>query len=170
MQSPQQKPILVSACLLGLDCRYNGLCKKNSSVLNFLQEGHYTIIPICPEQLAGLPTPRPTTQFASGNGATILSGEGQLLSANRVRMNETFIKGANQVLAIARMNHCNLAIMKERSPSCGVHQISLNDQIVSGSGVTTALLKQNRISVFNEDEIESIQAQSVVEKDQQCPR
>ena len=163
MKSTQQKPILVSACLLGLACRYNGLCKKNSSVLNFLLGGNRAIIPICPEQLAGLSTPRPTTQFASGNGATILAGEGLLLNANKMRMNESFIKGAHQVLAIARMNNCQQAVLKERSPSCGVHQIWLNDQIVNGSGVTTALLKNNGVSVFNEDEIEFIQTPTLVE-------
>jgi len=156
MVSNRQNTILVSACLLGLDTRYNGLCKKNDSVVDFLSSAEWTIIPVCPEQLAGLPTPRPATQFAHGDGDSVLAGAGSVINSARENMDKLFIKGANQVLTIAQMNHCTRAILKERSPSCGLHQICREDRMVEGHGVTTALLKNHGITIFNEDEIDMI--------------
>lgn len=158
MASIKQKPILVSACLLGLDTRYDGCCKKNNSVINFLSEQESIIIPVCPEQLAGFSTPRPATQFSSGDGGSILSGAGTVVNRENKICNEAFIKGAEQVLAVARMNHCNQAIFKERSPSCGVHQVYRNDLLVDGSGVTTALLKKQGILVFSENELDQLRS------------
>ena len=149
----QQKKILVSACLLGLDTRYNGVCKKNKTVTDFLISDGWVIIPVCPEQLAGLSTPRSASRFQKGDGHSILSGEGLVVNSQNEVMNEIFIKGADQVKKISMMNGCKLALLKERSPSCGVHQIYLEDKIVAGSGVTTALLRESGVAVFNEDEI-----------------
>lgn len=157
MAAKPQKTILVSSCLLGLNCRYNGLCKKNDSVLNFLSTTGSVIIPVCPEQLAGLPTPRPATEFATGDGDTVLAGAGLLINTDQENMNKLFVKGAQQVLAIAMLNHCTRALLKERSPSCGVHQIYRSNCLVGGHGVTTALLKKNGISVYSEDDIEMLQ-------------
>ena len=153
---PGPKTILVSSCLLGLDTRYNGVCKKNQDVLDFLSTGNWTVIPVCPEQLAGLPTPRPATCFEQGDGMQVLDGTGSVINSNGENMNSPFIKGAGQSLEIAELNRCRLALMKERSPSCGVHQVYRGKKRVAGSGVTTALFKRAGINVFSEDELNEV--------------
>ena len=164
MPTSRSKSILVSSCLLGLDSRYNGVCKKNREVLAFLSDGNWTAIPVCPEQLAGLPTPRPATQFASGDGESVLAGEGALVSSRQDEMSSAFIKGAEQTLLIARLNNCRQAILKERSPSCGVHEVYRNNKVVRGSGVTAAMLGKNGISVYSEDDLENISNKSSTNK------
>jgi len=154
MKQPPRQPVLVSACLLGLDTRYNGVCKKNMNVLNVLAPETWTIIPVCPEQLAGLPTPRPESGFAEGDGQAVLAGTGSVTNLDGRKITDYFIKGAEQTLQIARLNNCKLAILKERSPSCGVHQIYRNRKTTTGQGVTTAMLSNNGITVFNEDELD----------------
>lgn len=147
-----KRPILVSACLLGLDTRYNGELKKNQRVLDYLHNGGYLPIPVCPEQLAGLPTPRPASCFQQGDGNAVLDGTGTLSNGNGEILNQAFIKGAHEVMKIARLCQCREALFKERSPSCGVHQIYRQQEIVTGSGVTTALLVRNGIRVFCEED------------------
>jgi len=147
-----KRPILVSACLLGLDTRYNGELKKNQRVLDYLHNGGYLPIPVCPEQLAGLPTPRPASCFQQGDGNAVLDGTGTLSNDNGEILNQAFIKGAHEVMKIARLCQCREALFKERSPSCGVHQIYRQQEIVAGSGVTTALLQRNGIRVFCEED------------------
>mgnify|MGYP001815136969 CR=1 FL=1 len=156
MESSPHKTILVSSCLLGLDCRYNGLCKKNSFVLDFLSAGNWTIIPVCPEQLAGLPTPRPATQFIDGDGVSVIDGNGSVVNSRQESMNALFIKGAEQTVAIAELSYCSQAILKERSPSCGVHQIYRNGKTVQGCGVTTALLNRHGVTVFCEEDLDKL--------------
>ncbi len=171
LQAPQ--PILVSACLLGLRTRYDGKTKQNATVLEYLQKNQLVPVPVCPEQLAGLPTPRKATRFARGNGEDVLTGCGAVETHDGADRTALFIKGAeqtlqiarlahckaailkerSQTLQIARLAHCKAAILKERSPSCGVHQIYLGAEIVPGSGVASALLKRTGIQVYNEDDL-----------------
>jgi uncharacterized protein YbbK (DUF523 family) len=147
-------PILVSACLLGLLTRYDGTSKRNTKVLDFLEREGLIPIPVCPEQLAGLPTPRSQTCFACGDGAAVLDGTGSVVNAEGTTMNSTFLKGAVETVKIARMAGCRQALLKERSPSCGVHQIYLRRQVLPGMGVTAALLERNGIRVFSEEDLE----------------
>ena len=146
-------PILVSACLLGLRTRYDGTSKRNERVLQFIREQGLIPIPVCPEQLAGLPTPRPATHFACGDGTAVLDGNGTVKNAEGCIVNEVFLRGAVETLKIARLAGCTQSLLKERSPSCGVHQVYLGDQIVAGQGVTTALLIRNGFEVFSEEDI-----------------
>jgi len=164
MSVNRPKTVLVSSCLLGLDSRYNGICKKNQGVLDFLADGGWTVVPVCPEQLAGLPTPRPATQFASGDGDDVLNSTGVVLNSRGVDMNAAFIKGAEQTLAIASLSNCTLAILKERSPSCGIHQIYRNGSIVPGRGVTAALLSKQGLSLYSEEDLTKIQAPASQDK------
>jgi len=147
------RPILVSACLLGLLTRYDGATKRNEKVLRFLRERGLTPVPVCPEQLAGLPTPRAETRFASGDGAGVPNGTGTVVSADGAVMNELFLRGATETLKVARLAGCNEALLKERSPSCGVHRIYREDAIVSGQGVTAALLQRSGLTVFSEEDL-----------------
>jgi uncharacterized protein YbbK (DUF523 family) len=147
------RPILVSACLLGLLTRYDGAAKRNEKVLEHLRENDLIPIPVCPEQLAGLPTPRPKTCFAAGDGAEILDGTGSVINSKGAEMNRFFTKGAAETLKVARIAGCAEALLKERSPSCGVRQIYRGEDIVAGQGVTTALLRRSGLTVFSEDDL-----------------
>ena len=85
------KPILVSACLLGLQTRYNGQSKRHQKVLDYLEQQGLCPIPVCPEQLAGLPTPREQSCFHNGDGIAVLNGSGRVVSASGELMNEAFL-------------------------------------------------------------------------------
>lgn len=147
------RPILVSACLLGLQTRYDGKSKRNEKVLAYLESNDLLPVPVCPEQLAGQPTPRPETRFASGNGEAVLDGLGSVVSVAGSNMNDIFIQGANETLKIARLSGCTQALLKERSPSCGVHQIYLGNRIIDGQGVACALLRREGLHVCSEEDL-----------------
>ena len=151
--SSSRRPILVSACLLGLPTRYDGRSKCSSEVLDYLEREQLLAIPVCPEQLAGLPTPREKTCFLSGTGRDVVDGAGEVVSASGRKMNATFLKGARVTLAIARQTGCTHAIFKERSPSCGVHCVYRGPDKVPGAGVTTALLIQEGMTVLSEEDL-----------------
>ena len=148
-----RKTILVSACLLGLPTRYDGKTKRLQAVIDYLQRNNLTPIPVCPEQLAGMSTPRDKTFFHSGDGHDVLAEQGKVVSASGQPMNEVFCRGAKMVLQIARLSNCHRALLKERSPSCGVHQIYLGDERVKGVGVTTALLINEGLDVISEEDL-----------------
>ena len=140
--------IVVSACLLGVCCTYRGTSKEQESVLNLLQEGH-TLIPVCPEQLGGLPTPRPASERK----------EDKVVSCLGVDVTEQFARGAKEALRIAKLYDCKVAVLKERSPSCGSNQIydgSFQGVLINGDGVTAELLKQHGIKVLGESEINEL--------------
>lgn len=131
MQNDLPRPLyLVSACLVGLCTRYDKNIRSNASCIKLLQEA--TWIPICPEQLGGLPTPREAADIRGGNGNDVLLGNARVITKGGVDVSRAFINGAYQVLAIAQSQPIEAVLLKARSPSCGI----------SGRmGVTAALLK-----------------------------
>ena len=145
--------ILVSACLLGLPTRYDGKAKRSQDVLDYLQRENLTPIPVCPEQLAGMTTPRDKTFFLSGDGRAVLAGNGEAVSENGRSMNTIFCRGAKMTLEIARLSGCRRALLKEGSPSCGVHRVYLGEDKVAGVGVTSALLHNSGIDIISEEDI-----------------
>lgn len=147
------RPILVSACLLGLLTRYDGKTKRHEGILNYLQKERLIPVPICPEQLAGLPTPRPATRFETGDGEAVLDGNGRAVNTRGDVVNQLFLKGAVETMKIARLAGCREALLKERSPSCGVRQVYRGEEIVSGKGVTAALLERNGMRIFSEEDL-----------------
>jgi len=152
-QSPApspQEPILVSACLLGLATRYDGTSKHNAAVSAWLERERLLPIPVCPEQLAGLPTPRERTRFTCGDGTAVLAGAGTVASFAGQPMNEPFLHGARETLRVAQLTGCRRALLKERSPSCGVHQVHCGEGMVPGMGVAAALLVSAGITVLSE--------------------
>jgi uncharacterized protein YbbK (DUF523 family) len=151
--SEKREPILVSACLLGLPTRYDGKAKRSHAVIDYLQRENLLPIPVCPEQLAGMSTPRDKTFFRTGDGYAVLAEQGEVISTSGQSMNEVFCLGAKLTLQIARLSHCNRALFKERSPSCGVHQIYRGNECVQGVGVATALLSNAGISVLSEEDL-----------------
>jgi len=148
-----KEPVLVSACLLGLATRYDGKTKCSKAVMEYLQRENLLPIPICPEQLAGMSTPREKTFFKSGSGLDVLAGEGHAVSESGESMNDIFCRGAWMALQIGHLSHCRRALLKERSPSCGVHLIYRGEARVPGTGVTTALLIKEGFEVFSEEDL-----------------
>ena len=145
--------ILVSACLLGLPTRYDGKAKRSQDVLDYLRREKLTPIPVCPEQLAGMTTPRDKTFFQSGDGRAVLAGNGEAVSENGKSMNAIFCRGAKMTLEIARLSGCRRALLKEGSPSCGVHRVYLGEDKVAGVGVTSALLLNSGLDVISEEDL-----------------
>ena len=147
------RPILVSACLLGLNTRYNAIPRRDEPTLAWLKEHDLMPVPVCPEQLAGLPTPRPPCQFTTGDGNAILDGHGSLVNAAGEDLGATFSRGAAATLQIARLCGSTSALLKERSPSCGRYFIHCSDQLVPGQGVTCALLLRAGLTVLSEEDL-----------------
>lgn len=141
------EPILISACLLGAGCRYDGGGNPVLSVEALM--GQYQLIPVCPEQLGGLPTPRAP---AERQGAQVVTASGCDVTAS-------FLRGAAQALYLARLFGCKRAVLKERSPSCGsgnIYDGTFSGTLTPGDGVTAELLKANGIAVYGESEIEAL--------------
>jgi len=153
MADDRTETILVSSCLLGLPTRYDGRSKASKRVHAYLKRHHLVPIPVCPEQLAGLPTPRPKTCFFRGDGRSLLAGDGEVRNEYQQVVNKPFLHGARQVLAIARLSNCQRALLKERSPSCGCREIYRGEDRVPGMGVTAALLEKHGIDVFSEEQL-----------------
>lgn len=140
--------VLISACLLGVNTKYSGGSNKVEKLTKLIRD--FTFIPVCPEQLGGLTTPRPP--------AEIIQGTEKLSIVNNQNENVTaqFIKGAEETLKIAQLYDCKYAILKERSPSCGSSKIydgSFQGKLREGKGVAAALLQDNGIKVFSEENI-----------------
>lgn len=145
--------IMVSACLVGIQCKYNGGCNTHQGVLTYLQGKDW--IPVCPEQLGGLATPRTPAEIQGGSGEDVLQNRVKVMTKTGEDVTAPFRKGAEQTLKIAQMAGVKEAILKERSPSCGGCQIydgSFLGQPKAGQGVTAALLREHGISIHTEDD------------------
>ena len=143
---------LVSACLLGIKCRYDGGSKHVDDLAELAAQGK--VIPVCPEQLGGLPTPRNRCEISMGAGADVLDGKCRVISINHSDVTERFLTGAKETLKLAQACSIKRAILKARSPSCGSGQIydgTFSGHIIEGSGVTAELLSRNGIEVFTEE-------------------
>lgn len=136
--------ILVSACLAGIKCRYDGEDNANQKIIEMVKSGF--ALPVCPEQLGGLPTPRIPSEI---NGTKVIDKTGKDVTSN-------FKKGAKETLRIAKMIDCKKAILKQNSPSCGAGKIydgTHNGKIIDGDGITTKLLKQKGINIITEEDL-----------------
>lgn len=142
--------ILISACLLGVNCRYDGGNSRDKDAIKRHQ--HDELIPVCPEEAGGLPTPRPAVEIVGGDGNDVLDGNARVLTAEGVDKTEEFLKGAKYALKLAQSKGATSVLLKSRSPSCGCGEIydgSFSRTLVSGDGVTTALLKRHGIEVIS---------------------
>lgn len=139
--------LLVSACLLGTPCRYDGLAKKNDAVCALAER--FELVPVCPEVMGGLPTPRTPSER---RGARVVTQDGRDVTEN-------YRRGAEAALEIARREGVCAAVLKERSPSCGSGEIydgSFTGTRTAGDGVTAELLKAHGIAVFGEGEAQGL--------------
>jgi uncharacterized protein YbbK (DUF523 family) len=138
-------PILVSACLLGLHTRYDGGACESACVLRLA--GERCLMPICPEQLGGLPTPRPASEIEAGDGCAVLEGGARVMTAGSRDVTAHFLAGAEAAAEIVRLLAVREAWLKYGSPSCGVTCIRRNGRDVPGKGVTAALLERKGLRV-----------------------
>lgn len=154
--------ILVSKCLTGAACRYNGKGKPNQAVIDFLQglEQGRDYLLICPECDGGLPIPRLGGEICGGTAADVMAGKAAVRNINGNDYTAEFIKGARSAVDNAVKHGATAALLKEKSPSCGVHLIHdghFADGIIEGQGVTAHLLNEIGVRTFNEDELDDLQ-------------
>lgn len=150
------KKVLISACLLGVKCRHNGRDSKSEDVMERF-EGE-ELVPVCPEQLGGLPTPRPPAEIVGGDGADVLDGSASVITVDGEDKTREFLGGAHQTLEIAKSHNAAHAVLKSKSPSCGCGRIydgSFTGEFGEGDGVTASLLRRHGIQVMTEADIET---------------
>jgi len=133
--------LLVSACLLGTPCRYDGRSKADARIQALAEK--YELVPVCPEELGGLPTPREPSER---QGERIVMRSGRDVTAE-------YRRGAEAALALCLQNGCKAAVLKEKSPSCGCGQVydgTFSRRLIEGDGVTAELLKAHGVAVYGE--------------------
>ena len=140
-----KEKVLISACLLGVNCKYSGDNNYNKELIDKLNE-QYDLIPICPEIMGGLSTPRNPAEIRDGK---VFNNQGD-------EVTKDFQKGAEEALKIAKILNVNKAILKSKSPSCGkglIYDGKFNNKLIEGNGITTDLLLKNKIQVISDKEI-----------------
>ncbi|MDZ5606665.1 DUF523 domain-containing protein [Bacillus pseudomycoides] len=145
--------IVISACLGGIACRYDGNDNLISKIEELLQNEEAVLI--CPEVLGGLPTPRPSAEIIGGNGDDVLDGEAMVMDKDGNDVTEAFIQGAYKALEAIKDLNPEYIILKERSPSCGSSTIytgEFNGNKQDGYGVTTALFRRHGFTVISEED------------------
>ncbi len=143
-------PLLVSACLIGSHCRYDGGSKPSVLLRTMAMRGQ--VLPVCPEQLGGLPTPRPAAWIVNGAGDEVLTGLAEVLDSGGEDLGDAFRRGAEATLLRVQRQGCAVAVLKERSPSCGVCRLSGPDGIHEGRGVTAALLANAGLELISDED------------------
>ncbi|USG66863.1 DUF523 domain-containing protein [Brevibacillus ruminantium] len=145
--------ILVSACLAGLDVRYDGNNCLNQRIQQLVGEGK--AVSVCPEVLGGFSTPREPAEISGGTGEDVLDGKAKVIDKSGQDVTELYLQGAKLTLEKARELNASLVILKEYSPSCGsamIYNGEFSGEKIAGHGVTAALLKRNGIRVMSDEQ------------------
>lgn len=145
---------LISACLCGVNCKYNGLNNYNEICDKLFTSGKAILL--CPEQLGGLPTPRIPSEIIGESSNILNNNNGSVIDKNGNDVTPQFVKGAKETLQIAKKLNIKKAILKDGSPSCGVHYIyngNFNGSKIKGMGITAQLLKESSIDIISELEL-----------------
>jgi len=151
--------ILVSACLAGEKCKYNGSHNLVPAIAALVRQGK--AVAVCPEVLGGLPIPRRPAEIQGGDGHDVLSGNARVIDSAGKNVTAEFCRGANSILALARELQPELIVLKEKSPSCGIRFIyngNFAAKIIPGAGVTAALLKQHGFQINSEKQFKDSRA------------
>ena len=164
------RKVLVSACLMGRRVRYDGRAKPvgDDTVARWREEGRLVVH--CPEIAGGLAVPRPPAEIEPGaDAADVLAGRARILTPEGADVTDHFVSGARSALATAQYNGVVLALLKESSPSCGLHEVydgTFSGRKVPGEGVTAHLLREHGVDVFTENEVaEAAERMGVLEAD-----
>lgn len=148
--------VLVSSCLLGIPVRYNGLAYPIHPVLKHWQNLQL-VIPFCPETAAGLPTPRPAAEITGGQAHSVFNQQAYIQTQAGQDVTQAFIVGAQKTLQQCQASNIQVAVLTKKSPSCGSTQVydgSFSNRLVLDVGVTTYLLQQHGIRVFNQNSLD----------------
>lgn len=140
---------IVSSCLLGVNCRYDGGNAYSEEVIKYIKDNNLIPIPVCPEQLAGLSTPRNQYEVLK-DGFDVLEGDGEVRSIYGDILTSQFLRGAEETLKISKLLKADVALLKSLSPSCGAGKIydgTFSGEHKEGYGVTAAILKKNGVEV-----------------------
>lgn len=149
--------ILVSACLVGQNVRYDGNNSLNEKISRLMDEGK--AIAVCPEVFGGLSTPRLPAEIEDGDGYDVLEGKSKIIDTSGRDVTEQFLKGAYETLAVFKEHQPSIVVLKENSPSCGssfIYDGTFSGNKITGTGVTTALLNKNGIQVISEKEFNAL--------------
>jgi len=151
--------ILVSACLAGVLCKYNGTYNDVPEIIRMVEQGK--AVPVCPELLGGGGVPREPNEITGGDGHDVLEGKARVITSSGQDCTDMFVLGAQKVLEKAKMLGVRAAILKERSPSCGSNVIydgNFSGNKMPGMGVTAAILERAGIKVYSENNFKEILA------------
>ena len=147
-------PVLLSACLAGRACRFDGSDNEDARVAAWLSEGRAVLV--CPEDEGGLGTPRPPAEIVGGDGHDVIAGRAQVMTRDGRDVTAEYLRGARLALERARATGAKTAVLKARSPSCGkgcIYDGTFSRTTTVGDGVTTALLEEHGIRVVTDDDI-----------------
>ncbi|MDA8145412.1 MAG: DUF523 domain-containing protein [Thermaerobacter sp.] len=134
---------MVSACLVGLRCAYDGGDRSDPRAESLLRAGH--VLPLCPEQMGGLPTPRPAAEITGGDGAAVLDAAARVLTAAGEDVTAAFLRGAQEAVRLAQAVGAGTALLRAGSPACGagwIHDGSFTGRLTAGDGVAAAALRR----------------------------
>lgn len=163
-RAKSMEKILISACLIGRPVRYDGRAKTIESDILERWRAEGRLVPVCPEIMGGLPTPRPPAEIVSGktpglDGEAVLDRRATIVENSGNDVTEPYMDGAAQALRIARENRCRVAILTDGSPSCGsgfIYDGTFTGRRLEGVGVVTALLRRHGVAVYGEDRIAEV--------------
>ncbi|MBI9050140.1 MAG: DUF523 domain-containing protein [Anaerolineaceae bacterium] len=154
------KITLVSACMLEIPCKYSATCASKRLPEEIIKHLDLIIVPICPEQLGGLCTPRSEAQIVGGTGMDVINGIAKVMTHDGQNVTKQYLKGAEIACKIADISHATMAIVKARSPSCSKYEIydgSFSQIRIPGMGVATAMLSiKTKLEIFDLDDIENL--------------
>jgi uncharacterized protein YbbK (DUF523 family) len=149
-----RRPYLVSACLLGIPCAYDGQGRLVEALFSLAALGR--AVPICPEVAGGLPAPSPTAEIVGGDGGDVLDGRARVVTIAGDDVTAAFLHGAEHALVLVQQHSISVAILKQCSPSCGstcIYDGTHSGVLRGGQGVTTALLRRHGLEVLSEGDI-----------------
>jgi uncharacterized protein YbbK (DUF523 family) len=150
-------PVVVSACLAGRACRFDGSAADDDEVARLVAEGRAVLV--CPEVDGGLGTPRPAAEIVGGSGEDVLDGRARVVTADGADVTDAYLAGARRALAAAERRGATRALLKARSPSCGTQAVydgTFSRTLTPGDGVTAALLRRHGIAVASDEDPPSV--------------
>jgi len=149
-----EAPVLVSACLVGFHCRFDGEDRTSADVFHALEGIQW--IPVCPEVKAGMKTPRLPMSFSGGSGNDALRGTARVIREDGEDVTRLLVESSKALLDFVKKWGVKTAVLKDKSPSCGVRQVYFGEKLEPGAGVFAALLKSYGIKVLHEGEVEKL--------------
>ncbi|MBN2120004.1 MAG: DUF523 domain-containing protein [Candidatus Omnitrophica bacterium] len=155
-----ERKVLVSYCLLGKNCRFDGKNRFNAGLVRFLNKNKVKPVGVCPEELGGLKGKRGPFEF-KGRPSSVINGKTAVRDIKGADFTANFIKGAYGALSIARKNRIRLAILKSKSPSCGcdyTYNGSFKKIVKKGLGITAYILKKNKIRLFSDNQYKKLRS------------